>query len=471
MTPSWTAASIRTRLTTWYSVSMFVMLSAYAAATYAAVRHEFFEQVDDQLYDDFENVEQSLSILPDGRVTIPSDHAPDPDADTRDHGSEVWSLAGEPMYRSSSVSTLPAVNVGSNTATRRHESIVVNGLRWRTYVGPARVGIQTVVLRVSRSEERPREQLREVLIVLVFGLPLVIALAGIGGYVLARRALAPIDHLAAAARRITAERLHERLSVPNERDEVGQLASIINETFARLEASFEQLRRFTADASHELRTPLAVIRGIGEAGVTGNRTPGEYKEAIGSMLEEVDRLTNLVDSLLRLSHADAGRVRLTRDSVDLGALARDAAASLALLAEERNQQVRIHVQDTVLVEADRLLLREALTNVLDNAVKYSPLSSAIDVDVSQSDGHAILTIADEGSGIAVEYRERIFDRFFRVDEGRSRDAGGTGLGLSIAKWAVEVNGGQISVKGRDPKGSVFRIELPTAIVARGDAQQ
>jgi signal transduction histidine kinase len=189
------------------------------------------------------------------------------------------------------------------------------------------------------------------------------------------------------------------------------------------------------------------------------------------MLEEVDHLTNLVDSLLRLSHADAGRVRLTRESVDLGALARDAVASLALLAEERNQQVRIHAEDTVLVEADRLLLREALTNVLDNAVKYSPPSSAIDVDVSESDGHAILTIADEGSGIAVEYRDRIFDRFFRVDEGRSRDAGGTGLGLSIAKWAVEVNGGQISVEGRDERGSVFRIELPTATVARGDAQR
>src|SRR5262249_44486652 len=153
------------------------------------------------------------------------------------------------------------------------------------------VGGRSVVLRVSRSEDRMRTQLWEILVVLVLGLPLVVALAGIGGYVLAQRALTPIDHLATGARRLTADRLHERLSVPNPGDEIGRLAAVINDTYARLESSFEQLRRFTADASHELRTPLAVIRGIGEVGLNETRTPAEYKEAIGSMLEEVDRLT------------------------------------------------------------------------------------------------------------------------------------------------------------------------------------
>jgi signal transduction histidine kinase len=173
--------------------------------------------------------------------------------------------------------------------------------------GTSLVGGRSVVLRVSRSEERVRNQLWEVLSVLVLGFPFVVVLAGVGGYVLAQRALTPIDQLASEARRITADRLHERLSVPNQHDEIGRLAAVINETFARLESSFDQLRRFTADASHELRTPLAVIRGIGENGLGETRTPAQYKEAIGSMLEEVDRLTNLVDTLLRLSHGDAGR--------------------------------------------------------------------------------------------------------------------------------------------------------------------
>src|SRR5205814_5030315 len=221
------------------------------------------------------------------------------------------------------------------------------GRRWRTLTGPTLVGGRAVVLRVSRAEGHLRTQLWEILVVLVLGLPVVVVLAGAGGYALARRALIPIDHLASDARRITAERLHERLSVPNQHDEIGQLAAVINAAFARLEASFDQLRRFTADASHELRTPLAVIRGIGEEGLGETRTPAEYKEAMGSMLEEVDRLTNLVDTLLRLSHGDAGTVRLAREGVDLGQLARDVVASLGILAEERNQRLTVDVVDSV----------------------------------------------------------------------------------------------------------------------------
>lgn len=464
MTHWWSAPSIRTRLTTWYSVAMFLMLAAYAAVTYAAVRHEFFEQIDDQLNDDFDTVERSVSVLPDGHFALPSDVTQDPDAS--EHGSEIWSPAGDPLFRSASAEGLPVLVADTVGSPRRYASLVANGERWRTFVGLARIGDRSVVVRVSRSEERSRAQLGEVLAVLIFGLPLVVALAGIGGYFLARRALSPIDDLAGAARRITAERLHERVSVPNDQDEIGQLAAIINQTFARLESSFEQLRRFTADASHELRTPLSVIRGIGEAGLTGTRTPAEYKEAMGSMLEEVDRLTNLVEALLRLSHADAGRVRLRREAVDLGALARDAAGSLGLLADERHQQVRVTSEGLVIVKADRMLIREAVTNVLDNAIKYSPPSSVIDVRVAQSGGHAVLTIADEGPGIPAAQRERVFDRFFRLDEGRSRDRGGMGLGLSIAKWAIEVNGGRISVDAQEPHGSVFCIELLAISTAR-----
>ena len=248
-------------------------------------------------------------------------------------------------------------------------------------------------------EARLQEQLREVLVVLVLGLPLIVVLAGVGGYVLARRALAPIDHLAAEARRITADRLHERLSVPNQHDEVGRLAAVFNDTFARLESSFGQLGRFTADASHELRTPLAVIRGIGEMALRETRTPAEYKDAIGSMLEEVDRLTRLVDTLLRLSRGDAGTIRLSPDVVDLGELARDVVSSLGILAEERRQRLQIAVAANVRVAADRLVLRDAITNVVDNAIKYGPPDSAIDVRVDANGQQATLTVADQGPGI------------------------------------------------------------------------
>src|SRR5205814_4524824 len=219
------------------------------------------------------------------------------------------------------------------------------------------------------------------------------------------------------------------------------------------------------------RTPLAIIRGIGEVGLGEPRTSAEYKEAMGSMLEEVDRLTNLVDTLLRLSHGDAGTVRLRMEPVDLGQLSSEVVSSLMILAEERGQHLRTDLSDHVSVTADRLVLREAVANLIDNAVKYSRTGGTIDVRVHARHGQAVFEIADEGQGIAPEHRYRIFDRFFRLDEARSRDSGGTGLGLAIAKWAVEANGGHIRVDNGAQSGSVFRIILPITDMAIGTDQR
>ena len=377
MIRAWRAASIRVRLTTWYTLALSLMLVLYAGATYLAVRHEFLEQLEDDAHDS----------------TPP--------------GGDAHRLAEEDIAR----------------------------------------------------------QLREILIVLVVGLPVVVGFAAVGGYILARRALQPIDDLAAEAKRITAERLHERLSIPNPNDEIGRLAAVVNDTFARLESSFEQLRRFTADASHELRTPLSVIRGTGEMGLRETRTPAEYKEAIGSMLEEVDRLTRLVDTLLRLSRGDAGTIRLNPERVDLGQLTRDAVSSLAVLAEERRQPIKLEIAEGVTAATDRLVLREAITNIVDNAIKYSPEASTIVISVSRQQRRAMIAVADEGPGISEEHRQRVFDRFYRIDQGRSRQTGGTGLGLAIAKWAVEANGGVIELDGQ-ARGAIFRIWLPIAEIGR-----
>jgi heavy metal sensor kinase len=455
----WAAATIRARLTGWYAVVLTAMLIAYAAATFIAVRYEFLQQLDERLHDDFEAAEGRLTRTTDGRVTWAADEHHDAH-DNEARVYEVWSASGEQIHRSGAKAPLPAIALPAMGSSYRYETIVANGERWRAIAAPVAIGGHTVILRVSRSEERVREELSEVLIVLVLGLPLVVALAGAGGYLLARRALAPIDQLGADARRITAERLHERLTVPNQHDEIGRLAAVINATFARLESSFNQLRRFTADSSHELRTPLAVVRGIGEAAVAQRRSPAEYEESIGSMLEEIDRMSGLVDTLLRLSHGDAGAIRLSREPVNVGQLARDVSSSLGILAEERNQTISLDVDDGIVAPFDRLVLREALTNVLDNAIKYGPAGSTVAVRVERAGDRVLVAIADQGPGVPPEYRERIFDRFFRVDHSRTRNSGGTGLGLAIAKWAVEIHGGEILVDGRSGGGSEFRILLP-----------
>jgi signal transduction histidine kinase len=177
------------------------------------------------------------------------------------------------------------------------------------------------------------------------------------------------------------------------------------------------------------------------------------------MLEEVDRLTRMVDTLLRLSRGDAGTARLAPESLDLAELARDVVSSLAILADDRRQRLEVEAASIVPVVADRLMLRDAVANVVDNAIKYAPAGSRIIVAVNGSAEHASLTVTDEGPGISPEHRARIFDRFYRVDEGRSREMGGTGLGLAIAKWAVEANGGHITLDSTET-GSTFRLELP-----------
>jgi signal transduction histidine kinase len=180
------------------------------------------------------------------------------------------------------------------------------------------------------------------------------------------------------------------------------------------------------------------------------------------MLEEIDRMSGLVDTLLRLSHGDAGAIRLSKEPLDVGQLAREVASSLGILAEERSQTVSLHIEDGIVAPFDRLVLREALTNVLDNAIKYGPAGSTIEIRVERAGDRVLIAVADQGPGVPPEHRDRIFDRFFRVDQSRTRNGGGTGLGLAIAKWAVEIHGGQIAVGGQLGGGSEFRIRLPLA---------
>jgi heavy metal sensor kinase len=267
--------------------------------------------------------------------------------------------------------------------------------------------------------------------------------------------------MAATAREITADRLSERLPVGNPDDEFGRLAMAFNETFLRLEDSFDRLHRFTADASHELRTPLTAIRSVGEVGLQEAGTISSCREVIGSMLEETDRLTKLVDSLLVLSRADARTMPLTRERTDLAVLANEVSDCLQVLAEEKEQSLSVVAPQPVFVVADRTTLRQALINLLDNAIKFTPAKGYIQVAVETSpQGEAIVAVSDDGPGIPTEHRERIYERFYRVDKGRSREIDGAGLGLSIAQWAVNVNNGRIELESLDGKGSTFRIHLP-----------
>jgi heavy metal sensor kinase len=268
--------------------------------------------------------------------------------------------------------------------------------------------------------------------------------------------------MARHAAKISAERLDDRLTISNPDDELGHLGQAFNMTLGRLEESFDQLRRFTADASHELRTPLTAIRSVGEVALQKAGSVPYYRDIIGSMLEEVNRLTRLVESLLTISRADAGQIELHQTTVNALELVQEAAALLESLAEEKHQTVVVEGNPTLNVWADRLILRQAVINLLDNAVKYSPVGGKIHVDVSVDNHTVLVAFRDSGPGIPVEHRDKVFERFYRVDKARTRAEGGTGLGLSIVKWAVSVNGGSIEFDSEDGPGCTFTMRLPAS---------
>jgi heavy metal sensor kinase len=436
----WRHRSIRVRLTLWYAAALSAVLALYAAGVFAFLRHSLSADLDQRLSDDREVAEQMLERTAGGAIGWRAEPEDDDDDAAGGRWLEVRNPEGTLLYARPS-------GIPADIPVRRLSApYTIDGL--------------PVVLRVARSEEPLRHELRELLGIMGAGFPFAIAIAGLGGYVLARRALAPLGRMADRARTITAERLGERLPVENPGDELGQLAAVFNDTFARLERSFEQLRRFTADASHELRTPLTAMRSVGEVGLREHRDAVAYREIIGSMLEETDRLGRLVEGLLTLSRADGGNVSLTREDVDLAELGRDVAGHLGVLAEEKHQSLTVDASGPVAAWVDRLVIRQALINLVDNAVKYTPPGGKVRIAVRNGGRGPTIEVVDTGPGIPPDHRDRIFDRFYRIDKARSRDLGGAGLGLSIARWAVEAHRGRIDLDSVEGGGSRFRITLP-----------
>ena len=453
-----TPKSVRVRLTLWHIAVMLAVLGVYAAAVYTFVRNNSLTLLDERLHDDFDWASDMLAQRPDGTIA--------PYEETGEGDSpwlQVWSLDGHLLYDTPEARRNPVPRTSQLAVAAKEEDRIVTipdlSPPYRVMSGGARIGGRPVLVQVARSEGPVAQNLNQLIYILLLGLPGAVAISGLGGYLLARRALAPIDRMSERARSINAERLNDRLPVDNPDDELGRLATVFNDTLMRLESSFEQMRRFTADASHELRTPLTAIRSVGEVGLRGKRDETAYREIIGSMLEEVDRLALLVDRLLMLSRADIGRANLSTDLVDIPELAKEVAEQLSVLAEEKGQSVEVRCEAAPHWFGDRMVLRQAMLNLVDNAIKYTPNGGSIEVRVTQATAATTIDVLDSGPGIPRELQTRIFDRFYRVDKSRSRENGGTGLGLAIAKWAVEVNGGLLTLEPA-PLGSCFRITLP-----------
>jgi heavy metal sensor kinase len=457
---------IRTRLTLWYILVLAALLVFFSVGTSILLVWHLKQQLGVRAIEDLETVEGLLYFGRDGRLGLRDDYHNHPESRlVQERLLEILSPDGAVLFRNERLGNralggrvYDSEGVGGYSERSLQLS---DGTRVRLVSRRHILDGHAVLIRLAYSEESIWQHLAGMILVFALALPVVLALAGFAGYNLAQRALAPVEDMARQAERITSERLHERLPAQNDDDELGHLARVFNTTLGRLEQSFEQLRRFTSDASHELRTPLAAIRSVGEVGLQKDGSREEYRDIVGSMLEETNRLTRLVDALLTISRADAGQIDLQRAPIAVLELLRESTELMGVLMEEKKQRLILEGDGNAIIEGDRVFLRQAIVNLLHNAVKHSPVGGSISVTVWRNDsGFIELQVADSGPGIPLEHQGKVFDRFYRVDSSRSREAGGAGLGLAIAKWVVEAHGGEIRLRNAAETGSIFCIQLP-----------
>ena len=459
----WKRRSLKLRIAVCFTVIASVIMLGLLPVVYILIERRLHLEMDHQLGIDWALVEAHLEKDDTGGIHWRTGSPATPkSAGYAETWFDVWSngevlLSHWPEQRAQ---VLHPPQPAQNPAPAFYNIVLDPEFPARTLQKSVEIGGRNVILRVFRNESGIQATLRQILIGLALGMPVAVLLAALGGYLMAGRTLKPISEMADQAREITSESLGKRLPNPNPYDELGQLATVFNATLHRLENSFEALKRFTADASHELRTPLTALRSVGEIALRDAGDVETLRETIGSMLEEAQRLSDLTDTLLMLARVESGRLPLHRESVPLTELVSDVCDSLEVLATEKQQRIELTTAPALIVRADQVLLRQAVMNILHNAIRYSPPDSTLRVACFKSGNDAVVEISDDGPGIALEHQNKVFERFYRVDKARSRAEGGAGLGLALAKLFVEQNGGDIGLSSDPDQGCRFRIEIP-----------
>jgi heavy metal sensor kinase len=465
--------TIRFRLTLWYALMLALAMALFGGLTYALVRYQLLVHHDAALVAAAADALRVLAQVGDGEPVTPFQRD---QLDRIGHLVLLREVGRERrvLYRSPDSVALPEL-AGPSLAPLAESgagSFVTLPGRGRqlfrvysvAYASPSGRALVVDVVEGLGDIVAPLASLR---LTLFWMAPLAVVLSAAGGYWLAGRALAPVDRVTRLAREIGAGSLSRRLPVPRASDEIGRLVETLNDMIARLEASFEGMARFTADASHELRGPLATMRGAIDVALSRSRQPAEYRLALESVGEDVDRLRSITEDLLVLARADAGRLLLERSPVRLDVVAAEVVEGLAASAAARGVALSVRRPSPVLVEGDERWLRRLAFNLVDNAIKFSdasgharPMSVAVEVELA--DATARLSVSDSGCGIPEDALDRIFERFYRADDSRPRSipTEGSGLGLPIAAWIAEAHGGALTARNRPEGGSLFLATLP-----------
>ena len=336
------------------------------------------------------------------------------------------------------------------------EQVRFHAVSRKLYHGEELIGWVNIASSMDDIDDSLRHLLRTLFGVKLIALFILLS----GGYVITRKALKPVTAMTEQARRISTKNLDERIEVVNERDEIGRLAIVLNDLLERLHHAFISQQRFLADAAHELKTPIAILRTNWEDELNNPELSVEIKERFVADIETITRLSRVINDLLLLSQTESREKSFSFESLSFDDLVKDVADDVRVLAEMKQQQLTSDNIEPVKIFGDRDRLYQLVFNLLDNAVKYSGVDGSIDVDLSVADGWAKLSVRDNGLGIPPADLPHVFERFYRVDQGRSRQTGGSGLGLAIAKMITETHRGRISVRSELNSGTVFTVRLP-----------
>jgi len=338
----------------------------------------------------------------------------------------------------------------------------------------------TKIVQIASSLEEVEDALSTLFLILIIAVPLALMIAILGGQFLAHKALKPVDNITQTARMITSQNLNQRIAPLKVKDEISRLIETFNEMISRLDQSFRQVKQFSSDASHELKTPLTILKGEVEVTLRKERSLQEYQQTLKSNLEEINRMSQIVEDLLLLSRADVEEIGLNKEDINLSEIFNEVVIQMDVLATSKRLRLFAsnHHQD-IHMFGDALRIRELFINLIENGIKYTEQGGAIRVTLSkeydplgrnrsggtegEKEEFVKIVVSDTGIGIAEEDQERIFNRFFRVDKARSREEGGSGLGLSICKWIVEAHQGEIRVESELGKGSSFIVKLPLTL--------
>lgn len=464
--------SVRARLTVFYVIVLGVVLLVVGGLIYVLLARALYARIDETLLAAVDIATTSLgNDLAEGQDVADAARSTAAEISSRQQMLAIYDTTGRLLAEGARdedlqiqlppLESIPAGDTLLTTVVEEKDTDDRHRLAMRR-VTLAQHSATYIVVAGSPLEptDEEIEALRDTLGYVV---PIALLLAGLGGWFLAHRSLAPVVAMAERARQIGGEDLSGRLPVVNPRDELGRLAATFNELLARLESAMHQQRQFMADASHELRTPVTTTRTAANVALQQpHRDEEEYRKTLGIIEQQAMRLSRLVDDMFTLARADAGTYPVRRQPMYLDEVIEEVAAAARVVASTRHVDIAVYADTSASFVGDEELIRRLLANLLDNAVRYSPAGSAVRVELRAREAGYSLVVADRGSGIPAEHRPHIFERFYRVDTSRARGHhdGGAGLGLSLARWVVTVHGGAITLSESSENGSTFSISLP-----------